>query len=223
VSVLFSTNADWTLHAFGKESTGPGRPSENEAPGSLPRSAEKSVGANLGSQAPSSLHGVFGPGRKGQVHPVTGAAFFVPKKADALEFEFNADQFRQTSSAGDDVPSKYFRTTIPDPKLSAKIIIGFFFEEGDLTFVILFVAEEPVAGEALSGHALNFFHFDDRVFSGRFLMMTEVIVTRGNEQMTDLNINTPHKKDHRLSRFSRKAEPGKDQPMTADAPFAMNR
>jgi hypothetical protein len=56
------------------------------------------------------------------------------------------------------------------------------------------------------------------VFSGRLLVMAKVVVARGNEQMTDLNINTPHEKEHRLSRFSRKAEPSKDQPRTERCP-----
>ena len=158
----------------------------------LSRPSQKTVCPNLGPQAAAALQGVFCAGGEGCVHPVAGAAFFGAIKANALNLKLHPDQFIQTSAAGDYISTKCFRTSIPNPKLQAEIVICFCLEERDLAFVTLFVAKEPVPGDPFSGQALNFCHFDDRVVIGRSLVMTKVIVPRRNEQMKYLKLNAKH-------------------------------
>jgi hypothetical protein len=76
--------------------------------------------------------------------------------------------------------------------LYAEILVRLGLEEGDLSLVTLFVVKEPVSGDPFSGQALNLCYFDDCVVIGRSLVVTEVIVPTGNEQMKDLKVNAKH-------------------------------
>jgi len=158
----------------------------------LRRSAQKPVTANLGSQATPAPHGLFRSGCECHVHPIAGATFLGPKKADALELKLNSDQFIQTDATGDHVPTKNVRSAVPNPKLQAKILIRFFLEVSDLAFVIFFVAEVPVPRDSLSGDALNLSHIDGRMVAGRLFVVADVVVPSGNEQMKYLKINANH-------------------------------
>jgi len=89
--------------------------------------------------------------------------------------------------------------------LQAEILIRFFLEEGDLAFVTFFVAEVSVPGDSFSGYALNLLNFDACVVAVRLIVMTEIVVPGGQEQMTDLKINANHGFKDRLSQFPRKA------------------
>jgi hypothetical protein len=156
------------------------------------RPPQETVRANLGPQAAAALQGLFCSRGKCSVHPVAGAAFFSAIKADALKLKLHSDQFIQTGAAGDYVSTKCFRTAVPNPKLQAEILIRLCLEESDLSLVTLFVAKEPVSGDPFSGQALNLCHFNDWVVIGRSLVVPEVIVSTGNEQMKDLKVDAKH-------------------------------
>jgi hypothetical protein len=112
----------------------------------------------------------------------------------------------QTNAAGNHIPTKNLRTAVPNPKLQAEILIRFLLKESDLSFVILFVAEESVPDDPFSGDALNLSYFGGFVVAGRLFVVTEEVVPRGNEQVTDLKFNAHHDLKDSLSRFPRKAE-----------------
>ena len=168
----------------------------NESPSAqatgYPERRKKAVRANLSPQAAAPLEGFFCSRGKCDVHPVAGTAFFSAIKADALKLKLHSDQFIQTSAAGDHISTKCFRTAVPNPKLQAEILVGLCLEEGNLSLVTLFVAKEPVSGDPFSGQALNLCYFDDCVVIGRSLVVTEVIVPTGNEQMKDFKVNAKH-------------------------------
>jgi hypothetical protein len=172
----------------------------------LKRSPQKSATPNLRPQAAAASHGLFRSGGERRVHPIAGATFFGAKKVNALELKLDFNQFVQTNPAGDHVPTKNFRTAVPNSKLQAKILIRFFLKESDLAFVTFFVAEVPVPGDPFSGYALNPSHFDGCVVAGRLFVVTDVVVAGGNEQMTNLKINANHGMKDSPSRFPRKAE-----------------
>jgi hypothetical protein len=181
VIVLLCTNGVWTLHALPEKSID-----------RLSRASQETVRANLSPQAAAPLEGFFCSRGKCDVHPVAGTAFFSAIKADALKLKLHSDQFIQTSAAGDHISTKCFRTAVPNPKLQAEILVGLCLEEGNLSLVTLFVAKEPVSGDPFSGQALNLCYFDDCVVIGWSLVVTEVIVPTGNEQMKDFKVNAKH-------------------------------
>lgn len=55
-------------------------------------------------------------------------------------------------------------------------------KEGDLPFVVGFKVEETVALDATAFDAVYFVHCQHRVFSRRMTVVSEVIVSRRNEQ-----------------------------------------
>jgi hypothetical protein len=76
--------------------------------------------------------------------------------------------------------------------LQAKIPIRFLLKESDLSFVILFVAKVSIPDNPFSGDALNLSYFGGFVVAGRLFVVTEEVVPRGNEQVTDLKFNAHH-------------------------------
>ena len=125
---------------------------------------------------------------------------------EALKLKFDSNQFVQTNPTSDHVPAKNFRAAIPDPKLQTKILIHLFLEESDLALIPCLVAEEPIAGDPFSGDALNLSDLDGGLVAGRLFVMTEVVVSGGNEQMKDIETNANHDCKHSVSRFLRKGD-----------------
>ena len=156
------------------------------------RSAAKN---RLCESRPSSRHGLSGrfllPRRT--LHPSSSRGDILRcHKSGRPEAQTPPRSIHSRAAAGDYVSPKCFRTAIPNPKLQAEILIRFCLEEGDLAFVTLLVAEEPVPGDPFSGQALNFRHFDDYVVIGLPLVVTKVIVPRRNEQMKYLKLDAKH-------------------------------
>jgi len=168
--------------------------------------SENPVAADLGPEPSSPLHGFLCPGSESQIHPVTGATFFLAKKEDPLEFKLNSDQLIQSRTAGDHIPAKNFRTAVPNSKARTEILIHFFLEEGDLAFVSGLVPEEPVSDDTLPGNALNLVSFDSHVIARRLFVMTEKVVPGRDEQTTNLKIDPDHVLEHSPGRFPRKGE-----------------
>jgi hypothetical protein len=90
--------------------------------------------------------------------------------------------------------------------VQAKIPIRFLLKESDLSFVILFVAKVSIPDNPFSGDALNLSYFGGFVVAGRLFVVTEEVVPRGNEQVTDLKFNAHHGLEDSPSRYPRKVE-----------------
>ena len=75
----------------------------------------KAIAQDFSSQPSPAFQGDFGSGRKRQIHPIAGATFFFPKKADTLKLKLQSDQLIQPDTASDNVPAKNLRTAIPTP------------------------------------------------------------------------------------------------------------
>ncbi|HTC13993.1 MAG TPA: hypothetical protein VK692_07220 [Chthoniobacterales bacterium] len=73
--------------------------------------------------------------------------------------------------------------------MQTEILIRLCLEESDLSFVTFFVGKESVSSDPFSSQTFNLCHFDNCVVIGRPLVVTEVIVPTGNEQMKDLKVN----------------------------------
>ena len=114
------------------------------------------------------------------------------EKAHALHLKFQPDQLIQTNIAGNYVPTKNFGAAVPNPELQAKILIGFVLEKSDLTLIAGFEAEIPVSHDSLAGYTLYLVHLDHCMSAGRLFMVPYKVVAGGNEQMTNLNVDTDH-------------------------------
>jgi hypothetical protein len=94
--------------------------------------AEDAVAEDFGAQTAAALQRLFGAGREGVVHPVTRPAFFRPKKPNALQREFFADERVEVQPLGDHVAAVNRRRRAGLAEFLAELPVDFESEERNL-------------------------------------------------------------------------------------------
>jgi len=87
------------------------------------------------------------------IHPEARPAFLNSKEANITNRELAPDQVVQPDAASKDVASKNGWRTVPDPELSAEIIICLLLKKRNLPFVRFFKIEEPVSFDSHTSDA----------------------------------------------------------------------
>ncbi len=157
------------------------------------KSGEELVGINrqhairkdAGSQTAVSLERFVCARAKSFVHPVAGCRFFGTGKGNPLNFELGSNPFIQIEALvfENDVSPEHGCILVEDSELIAQGLPGGMVEESNLALVVLFVIEEPVSTDSLSG---NQFDLIDRLdfHPGRALAVTAVVVVLGGNVET---------------------------------------
>ena len=104
-----------------------------------------------------------------------------------MKFELISNQGVEVAVAEDNVSAEHTGCEVSDRERVAEFDPDCFVEEGDLAFVIRFVVEEPVASDALSGDALDGRYVPNGVFTRRFSVMSEEVVSVRNVDANDLH------------------------------------
>ena len=113
---------------------------------------------------------------EGVVHPVAGATFLDTGEANALNLEFLTNHRAQVEANGDDVAASAGGMRVREIQFVAQLLEDLPRKEGDLAFVIFLVAEEPVAANTLTGDAIDFVPFKNRMLAGRLVVVAEEVV-----------------------------------------------
>jgi hypothetical protein len=121
----------------------------------------------------------------GLIHPCTGPTFLRSEKSNALEFEFLSDEIGQIEGFGEDVAPGGGGIAQIDGEFLPEFFQILPGEEGDLPFVIGFEIEESVLANPATGYAGEFGNFHHGVFSGWLTVMSEIVVSRRNEEVAD--------------------------------------
>lgn len=108
-----------------------------------------------------------------------------------MNLKLFSDQRIQIDAFGDDIPAKHRRTSISNRQIRAQSSVHFDRKEGDLAFVVRFEIEKAVAFQPATRGALNGFHFKHGMLAWRLFMMSEVVVTRTNVEITNGHWHTP--------------------------------
>ena len=74
-----------------------------------------------------------------------------------------------------------------DAEFAAEVVKHFRREKGDLALIIVLEIKETVTFDAASGQAANFRALDQRMFTGRRLVVAEEIMSGRNVKVTDLH------------------------------------
>jgi hypothetical protein len=167
---------------------------------------QHAVGQDRGPKTASAFHGIFCAGPERPVHPITRPAFLIPEKPDALQLKVDADELIQIDSTRDHVAPEHFRAPIPDPQLPTELLIGFFLEKSDVSFLTVFVSVKSIACDSLSGDTLDLGDRDVCIVARQLLVMTDEIVPGRNKEVANLNLDTHHRPDHTPPWLQRKAE-----------------
>ncbi len=104
-----------------------------------------------------------------------------------MKFELISNQGVEIAVAEDNVSAEHTGCEVSDRKRVAEFDPDCFVEEGDLAFVIRFVVEEPVATDAFSGDALDGRYVPNGVFTRRFSVMSEEVVSVRDVEADDLH------------------------------------
>ena len=99
-------------------------------------------------------------------------------KTNALNFKVLANQFVQIGPTGDHVAPRESRRTGVNFQRSAKFIENFQRKKSDLTLVIIFEIEIPIASNSTPGYAFDFRHLNHRVRIRFAAVMADKIVPR---------------------------------------------
>lgn len=143
------------------------------------------VGEDFAAQAAAPLEPGFCAGADRFVHPGAGAAFLDSEEAHRADKEFASDQGVEVDALGEEVAAHRRRGLRSEVVLGEQRAKDFEGEQGDLTFVVRLVVEEPVADQTAPGQALHGVHRRDGVFSGGESVTAEVVVSGGDEDVAD--------------------------------------
>lgn len=146
---------------------------------------EGSVGQDTSSEAAAADEPLVSAGAEGLVHPVAGPAFLDAGEADILEIERGADEGGEIGVADDDVTAHGRREGVGEVEFALERLEDFEGEKRDLAFVILLEVVEAVAADAFAGDTFDMIDFDDGMFAGRLIVVTEEVVVGGDEEVTD--------------------------------------
>lgn len=138
-------------------------------------------------QAAATAHPVFCTVRERAVHPVAGTAFLRAKEPYSLDLEFLADEPVQVDSSRENVAAHRRWMVTVKTQIAAQGSKHFHGEKGDLPLVVGLEIEESIPLQSATCNALDPVDLQDRVLSRRLAVMSEVIVTRRQEQMGDMD------------------------------------
>jgi hypothetical protein len=134
-------------------------------------------------QASTSFQCGFCTGSKGMVHPETRPALFSSQKANITNRELAPDQIVQPNTAGNDIAPKNRWRPVPDPELSAEMIICLLLKKGNLPFVRHLIIEKSVPFDSLTGNAPNRGHLESWITRRLIALMAEKVMTGRNVEM----------------------------------------
>jgi hypothetical protein len=112
---------------------------------------ESAGGQDPRPEATAAFQEFFGTRSEGAIHPVTGAAFAGTGESDALDFEFCVEPVGEIDALGEHVSAEGRRMDVFEAESLGKFGENFGGEKGDLSFVIGFEVEEPVAFDPAAG------------------------------------------------------------------------
>ena len=130
---------------------------------------------------------MFRAGCNCPVHPIARPAFLRATESHALNFELLTDQLIQIDTCRDSIAPDKARRTIPKFHCATKLIENFKSEKRDLTFVTFLVIEETVPANAVTGHAIDYGHFNNWIIVRLPAVMAEKVVAGGNVKVTDFH------------------------------------
>lgn len=108
-------------------------------------------------------------------------------KTNALNFKVLANQLVQIDAAGDHVASRHSRRTLVNLQCAAELIENFLGKKCNLSFVVVFEIEIPVAANPLPRCAFDHRHLIHSVRVRLAAVMTDKIVALRNVQVTDFH------------------------------------
>ena len=121
------------------------------------------------------------------VHPITWPAFLGATESNALNFELLTDQLIQIDTCSDGIAADKTRRTVPKFHRATKIMKDLRSEKRDLTFVTFLVVKKTVPANAMTGHAIDYGNFNNRIIVRLTSVMAEKVVAGRNIKTTDFH------------------------------------
>lgn len=143
------------------------------------------------------MHGGFGSGGEGFVHPGAGAAFLGAGEEYALDLEFVADEIVEIVARGEDIAAEDGGGFIFYGEFLAEALVNGLVEEGDLAFVVVLEIEKAIAFDAAARDELHLGDFQRWVLPRENIVMPEIIVPGRDVQLEHAEIGA---EDHEIKR-----------------------
>ena len=139
---------------------------------------------NFAAQTTPALQPFLGTGADRFIHPIAGFALARTFQDDALQFKLDSAQHVQIKAFDQEIAPQNRRRQLGLPAFIAQRVKYFPGKQGHLPLIIFLKIKKTVAAKTTTRHAFHMLHLNDRMLTRRLIMMTEIIVTGGNEDVS---------------------------------------